>query len=50
MPLEYSFYKKSSKSKKNKSSSIKQIEITIKKNGVIRIELAGFLPARRATK
>jgi hypothetical protein len=42
MTLEYSFYKKSSKSKKNKSSSIKQIEITIKKNGVIRIELIPY--------
>ena len=39
MPLEYSFYKKSSKSKKNKNPSIKQIEIIVKKNGVIRIEL-----------
>jgi hypothetical protein len=40
MTLQYSNYKSSkSKSKKKDIPQFKQIEITIKKNGIIRIEL-----------
>jgi hypothetical protein len=38
MPLQYSSYP-SKKSRKHPKHNYKQIEITIKKNGVIRIEL-----------
>jgi hypothetical protein len=41
MSLQYSSYP-SKKSRKHSHKNFKQIEITIKKNGVIRIELIPF--------
>jgi len=49
MTLQYSNYN-NKKSHKQSHPALKQIEITIRKNGIIRIELAGFLPACKATK